>query len=475
MPSTNTIFAVASLVRGSALQATTFAIFPASRLPVRSATPRASAAAQRDRPQGGLLRKATIDRLADAADEVLGVPRDEGEGNPGLAEGGRVGLGFVDLSPFLFVVRVGLVDGLLGVEVHADQERDLLRLDDGECRGAARLGGSGHEDAHAELVRESQGPPDVVLAMGRDDQGKLPGENVLPGDERRVVARPLLPLGGALVGRPLVAIALGVVEGLARERHHPHQGVGIAAGERRHVEVQGRRLPQDHGVGFAPREVDERAPPREDAVCGNHQGRRDAGVPGLEGRRRPQEVEGEGLWSEGTRLPPVRPALGSAGRLGVEAGLPARVVLRRGVRGRKTEAAERVDQPRGDGQARRVDDTRARGDGHRGTDALDETALQDDGGLFVRGAGDRDHSGSDERVGVVPLGPLRESRERQETHEHRGNCGSSNHASPFDQAPEYSAAPGQGAGAGGAWRRTRPARAGVGTPSSRATWPFTTT
>src|SRR5260370_566238 len=81
-------------------------------------------------------------------------------------------------------------------------------------------------------------PPYVVLSERGDHEHLAAGEDVLPGGQRGIVAGPLPARRGSLVGGPLVAIPYGVVEGLPRVGHRPHERARVLAGEGAHVEVE---------------------------------------------------------------------------------------------------------------------------------------------------------------------------------------------------------------------------------------------
>ena len=192
-----------------------------------------------------------------------------------------------------------------------------------------------------------------------------------------------MPARPRLVRLPLLAIAGGVVEGLPRVGDGAHERARVGARQGGQVEVQGRRLPQHHRLQRVAAQVEEDALAGQHAFARDDERGRDPVVARLQRIGQPHAIEGERLRREGVRgRSGSRPTAGRRPR-------------------RKSDGAEAVHEPGGDGQARDVDDPRAHRDHDAGPHGVDETVAEHDRALLDHGAGDREHAAAHERVDLT--------------------------------------------------------------------------
>ena len=364
---------------------------------------------QRERAERDVPGQPALDRLAHSGQEVGRVGRHEGEADAGLVQLGGVSLRVLDVAALLFLVTkggAGEAGGPGRVEVHAHEQRQLAGLD--QLGDAERLRGARDRDPDLELVRDRHRAPHVVLAEGGDHERLLSREEVLPGGDGGVVAGPLLSRGGALVGRPLVAIPDGVVERLPRISHRAHERARVLPGERAHVEVERGRLLERHRLGLVTREVQDHALPRQHALPRDHQHRGDAGVARLERIGHADAVEGHGL--RGQR---------AWGRAGCGAAAAAAPAAARGGGG-KPGAGERVDDPGREDEAVGPDHPRVGRSGDARAHGLDDAVAHDERPVVDRRPGHGDDARAHQRVHVGPCRADGVRRRRRGHYRERG-------------------------------------------------------
>ena len=235
------------------------------------------------------------------------------------------------------------------------------------------------------------------------DQRLPAGEHVLPGGAgRRRSAGRFRPRGRRLVGRPLLAVAGGVEQGLARVGDGAHQRARVLA---RRAWPCGGAAPPAGAAPSPPRLSPPRlrrtlrpgsTPSRRDDERGGDRRRRAPSA-----RRRARTRSRASAW--GASGPPAggggpAPAPPGAAR-GAGRPRPPKPSMRPGVTVSPLTSMTRASG--GNGEAR--------------AHGLDEPVAHHDRAVLEDGAGDGDHAAADERVDLAARRPWRGRQEQRET------------------------------------------------------------